>query len=468
MAEQHPYSAIPDLALVDAMAQLAGGISAMQCELFAIAAEFDRRQGWRDDGACDLASWLRMRLGLSHRTARDWARVTDALGELPACRQAFAEGRLSWDQVRPLTQFATVQTDTRHAADAPGASAAALEAEARRARQVDRSEVEQQEEGRHLRWWYQGRDGFRLAGQLPAADGAVVVAALERVAEKLPEQEVDGRRQSHDGLMADSLLAMSSTQLAGDRDADRACVVVHVEVEALSGGDGGRAELEGGHPIHPAIARRLCCDGRMEVVIEGRDGVPIGVGRAQRTIPAWLWRMLVHRDGGRCRFCGSQQWLEGHHIVWWSRGGGTDLDNLCLVCTRCHKLFHEGGWTIEGNPNRPLSFRRPDGRALASGPPALRPSAREALLNAVSVRTLDDLAESSDEGDRACPGETAAAEEIVFGRRAECETPGERPNRRSRAGIGARGQPRPSQAQASGHVRKRSDWSTRVRSRAPS
>ncbi len=440
----------------------------MQCELFAIAAEFDRRQGWRDDGACDLASWLRMRLGLSHRTARDWARVTDALGELPACRQAFAEGRLSWDQVRPLTQFATVQTDTRHAAAAPGASAAALEAEARRARQVDRSEVEQQEEGRHLRWWYQGRDGFRLAGQLPAADGAVVVAALERVAEKLPEQEVDGRRQSHDGLMADSLLAMSSTQLAGDRDADRACVVVHVEAEALSGGEGGRAELEGGHPIHPAIARRLCCDGRMEVVIEGRDGVPIGVGRAQRTIPAWLWRMLVHRDGGRCRFCGSQQWLEGHHIVWWSRGGGTDLDNLCLVCTRCHKLFHEGGWTIEGNPNRRLSFRRPDGRALASGPPALRPSAREALLNAVSVRTLDDLAESSDEDDRACPGETAAGEEIVFGRRAECETPGERPNRRSRAGTGAQGQPRPSKAQASGHVRKRSDWSTRVRSRAPS
>jgi hypothetical protein len=449
MAEQHRYSAIPDLELVDAMAQLAGGISAMQCELLAIAAEFDRRQAWRDDGACDLASWLRMRLGLSHRTAKDWARVTDALGELPACRQAFAEGRLSWDQVRPLTQFAAPQTDTRHAAEAPGASAAALEAEARRARQVERSEAEEQEERRHLRWWFQGRDGFRLSGQLPAADGAVVVAALERVAEKLPEQEVDGQRQSHDGRMADSLLAMSSTQLAADRDADRACVVVHVDAEALSGGDGGRAELEGGHPIHPAIAQRLCCDGRMEVVVEGRGGVPIGVGRAQRTIPAWLWRMLVHRDGGRCRFCGSPQWLEGHHIVWWSRGGGTDLDNLCLLCTRCHKLFHEGSWTIEGNPNGRLIFRRPDGRALASGPPALRPSAREALLNAVSVQTLDDLADRVERD----PGEAAAgAEEIVFGRRAECETAGERRSR----------QPKP------GHVRKRGDWSTRVRSRAPS
>jgi hypothetical protein len=460
MAEQHPYSAIPDLDLVDAMAQLAGGISAMQCELLAIAAEFDRRQAWRDDGACDLASWLRMRLGLSHRTAKDWVRVTDALGELPACRQAFAEGRLSWDQVRPLTQFATPLTDTRHAADAPGASAAALEMEARRARQVERPEAEQQQERRNLRCWFQGRDGFRLSGQLPAADGAVVVAALERIAEKLPEQEVDGQRQSHDGRMADSLLAMSSTQLAVDRDADRACVVVHVDAEALSG-DGGRAELEGGHPIHPAIAQRLCCDGRMEVVIEGRDGVAIGVGRAQRTIPAWLWRMLVHRDGGRCRFCGSLQWLEGHHIVWWSRGGGTDLDNLCLLCTRCHKLFHEGSWTIEGNPNERLIFRRPDGRALASGPPALRPSAREAMLKAVSAQTLDDLAGRvrSDEGDQA-----AGEEEIVFGRRAECETPGERRSRRSRAGTGAQGQPKPSKAQARGHVRKR----TSVRSRAPS
>jgi hypothetical protein len=468
MAEQHPYSAIPDLELVDAMAQLAGGISAMQCELLAIAAEFDRRRAWRDDGASDLASWLRMRLGLSHRTARDWARVTDALGELPACRQAFAEGRLSWDQVRPLTQFATPQTDTRHAADAPGASAAALETEARRARRVDRSEAEQQQEGRHLRYWYQGKDGFRLSAQMPVADGAVVAAALERIAGTLPEQEVDGRRQSHDGRMADALLAMSSTQLAADRDADRACVVVHVEAGALEGEDGGRAELEGGHPIHPAIAQRLCCDGRMEVVVEGRDGVPIGVGRAQRTIPAWLWRMLVRRDGGRCRFCGSLQWLEGHHIMWWSRGGGTDLDNLCLVCTRCHKLFHEGGWTIEGDPNGRLIFRRPDGRAQASGPPALRPSAREALLNAVSAQTLDDLADSSDEGDGAHPGDAAAGEEIVFGRRAECETPGERPSRRSRAGTGARGQPKPAKAQASGHVRKRSDWSTRVRSRAPS
>ena len=376
MAEQHPYSDVPDLELADAIGQLAGGLSAALCELLALAAEFDRRQAWRDDGVADMATWLRVRLGLSHRTAKDWERVAHALPELPACRQAFAEGRLSWDQLRPLTLIATPDTDARDAAEAPGTSAASLEAAARRARLVERSEAEQQEARRHVRWWHQGKDGFRLSAQLPAADGAVVVAALERVAEKLPEAEQPG---SYFSRMAASLVALSSSQLAADPDADRACVVVHVRAED------GRAWLQGDHPIHSTIAERLCCDGRLEIVVEGRDGVPVGVGRARRTIPGWLWRLLLHRDGGRCRYCGCSQWLAAHHIRWWSHGGPTDMNNLCLLCTRCHKLVHEGGWTIEGDPNGRLTFRRPDGRASPGEPPALRPAVREALLSTMSA-----------------------------------------------------------------------------------
>jgi hypothetical protein len=36
-----------------------------------------------------------------------------------------------------------------------------------------------------------------------------------------------------------------------------------------------------------------------------------------------------------------------HHIVWWGRGGRTDLENLLLVCTFHHKLVHEHGWRLE-------------------------------------------------------------------------------------------------------------------------
>ncbi|HEY3669796.1 MAG TPA: HNH endonuclease signature motif containing protein [Acidimicrobiia bacterium] len=46
-----------------------------------------------------------------------------------------------------------------------------------------------------------------------------------------------------------------------------------------------------------------------------------------------------------------------HHIVHWSDGGPTDLDNLVLLCRRHHVDHHEGGWQIA---------RAPDGSIVAT------------------------------------------------------------------------------------------------------
>src|SRR5262249_53638367 len=158
---------------------------------------------------------------------------------------------------------------------------------------------------------------------------------------------------------AEAMTQLSSTRLAEDQDADRACVVVHVDAAALAGeGSEGAAQLAGEHPIAIEGAQRLACDSRLEVVADGPDGVPAGVGRARRTIPAWLWRVLERRDGGRCRFpgCDHRRWLQGHHITWWSRDGRTDLDNLVMICSLCrprHKLHYADlafmpSWTVAG------------------------------------------------------------------------------------------------------------------------
>jgi hypothetical protein len=385
MTEQSPFSEIPDLELADSMCQLAGGLSAIHSQLLAMTAEFDRRKAWRDDGAADIGSWLCVRLGLGYQTGKEWARVARALQELPECARIYSEGRLSWDQIRPLTLVATTQTDAEHADKASGASAAVLEAAARRVRRIGRSEAEQQEFERNLRWWRE-KQGLRITGQLPSADGEMLIAALERVANQQPEQPDRSLPRPYATRMGDALLGLASGQGTASSHADRACVVVHVDAGTLTGSDEGRALLPCDHPIHPDVARRLACDGWLEVVMEGRDLVPVGVGRAQRTIPAWLWRLLMYRDSGRCRFCGCTRWLEGHHILEWWRGGRTDLDNLILTCTRCHKLFHEGGWTIDGNANGDLVFRRPDGRVLTTGPPALRPPVRRALEVAIGYQ----------------------------------------------------------------------------------
>src|SRR5215831_1871726 len=372
----------PPLEVADTIRQLGSAMGAIHREALSWVALADRRGDWREDGAADMAQWLCGQLGLRLANAREWVRVAHALESLPECARAYAEGRLNWDQVQPLTELATPERDAERAADAAGCSAAFLEAMARRARRVTREEMEREEDRRSLRMW-QGRDGFRLSGCLPAADGAVVRTALERIAEQ-EAREGDAQEER----LAYAMVGLASTRLAEDADADRATVVVHVEASVLGpGSDSGSAVLEGDVPLYAEVARRLACDGRLEFVAEGPDGVALGVGRAQRTIPAWLMRQLRRRDGGRCRFpgCGRRRWLEGHHVKWWWVGGRTDLDNLCLLCDRCHRLVHEFGWRITGNANRELTFWRPDGRVLCTGPPGLRPEVRRDLGRALAL-----------------------------------------------------------------------------------
>src|SRR5919106_1131018 len=78
-------------------------------------AELDRSGLWRQDGATSMSSWLAARYGLGWGTARGWVRVAHALEGLPRIARAYAAGGLSWDQLRPLTTFATPATDARWA-----------------------------------------------------------------------------------------------------------------------------------------------------------------------------------------------------------------------------------------------------------------------------------------------------------------------------------------------------------------
>ena len=59
------------------------------------------------------------------------------------------------------------------------------------------------------------------------------------------------------------------------------------------------------------------------------------------------------RYKGKCQKCGYDDTVDGmpfdiHHILHRSKGGSDDLDNLILVCRRCHNTEHrerEPRWT---------------------------------------------------------------------------------------------------------------------------
>lgn len=117
------------------------------------------------------------------------------------------------------------------------------------------------------------------------------------------------------------------------------------------------------------------------------------LGRTHREANAALRELLGTLDGERCRFpgCTRHQKLHAHHVVYWSDGGGTNLDNLVLVCSRHHTVIHEQGFVLVLHADRRLDVRTPDGVPILHHPaqpwgsPAALADGRGQL---VSMRTL--------------------------------------------------------------------------------
>jgi hypothetical protein len=372
--------------LIKGIGDLHSRISETQRDLFSLIAEADRGEAWQGSGARDMAHWLSMRLGISCWKAHRWIAAAHALEGLPLISKAFAAGQLGIDKVVELTRFATEQTEARLIGWANGVSCACVR---RRADLVCRPSIEDArdaERARTLSWWYFSENTrFGLQAELPAAQGAVVARALERLADELPVMPGEQDPYYVDARRADALVALCSARIASDADPDRATVVVHAQLKDLLSDSRG-AEIEGGPVIHPETARRLLCDGRLQVVVEDGSGQPVALGRTSREPSAPMLRHLRYRDQ-ECRFpgCGSRRFTQAHHIVWWERGGRTDLDNLLLVCSFHHRLVHEHGWAVRRDREGTVIWHDPGGTRYRAGPgPPRETLEREPVLAAAA------------------------------------------------------------------------------------
>ena len=379
------FVGVTDEAIEEVVGQMHGISNASMRVLLAGVVELDQREAWAADGARSMAMWLEMRQGLGHATAHQWVRVARGLVFCPTLAATFEAGHLSWDQLVAaidLVAFGASAEDVV-AVDAVGRSAAELERMAREARRVSREEAEARQRRRFFRTRRDG-DGTRFSGWLPDAEGEAADAALCRLAERQPTNPDPMPLYRHpDECMADAFSALCSASLAADADPDRATVVVHVEAHALAGDNDALdlASLELGTVISMATAHRLACDGRCQVVVDDLFGRTVEIAKTTHAVPRWLRRRVLHRDGG-CRWpgCGRTALLHAHHIKWWTRDRGlTEEGNLAALCPFHHRLVHEGGWEIEGDPLGRLRFTSPRGRVLEGGPPGLRDDVRDEL-----------------------------------------------------------------------------------------
>ncbi|WP_439377750.1 DUF222 domain-containing protein [Amycolatopsis lexingtonensis] len=112
----------------------------------------------------------------------------------------------------------------------------------------------------------------------------------------------------------------------------------------------GLVTLDGGETLTVSQLRKLLCDAKIYPAVLGGEGQVLDLGRSARTATPAQRRALAVRDRG-CTRPGcprGPKWTTPHHVIFWAaHGGETNINDLALVCERCHQLIHHGGWDVE-------------------------------------------------------------------------------------------------------------------------
>jgi hypothetical protein len=364
-----PPASLPMAQLEAQIVELSSQLTAAGARLTCLIGEFDDAEGWRPYGLRSTAHWLSWKCGMGLGAAREQVRVARALRDLPLMRGEYRAARLSYSKVRALTRIAAADTEATLVEIAEHATAAQVEALVARDRRAVRAEdTRARREGEFLRY-HQADDGSLLGSFRISPERALTVlhgldAEAERVSDPVGEGDADepaaerrARRSRVDGLvgLCERALAGQFAAAAGD-GGELFQLVIHAPVDALSRGDdadddGPAVELHapGGATVRigPATTRRLSCDCRTTVMVDGVDGSAVHVGRRTSRIRGRLRRAVNARDRGRCRAPGcTQRATQIHHIRHWADGGATCLGNLISLCDQHHWLVHEGGFAL--------------------------------------------------------------------------------------------------------------------------
>ncbi len=373
-------------ALMEEAAETARALDALAGRIVLVAAELDRRQAWRAEGATSLETWLAERCCVSVATARAWAHVGNRLFDLPQLAEGLTSGSVTFDQVRAVVDAATPESETAFLAQASECSVRQLAELAKSQPQPPGapSTPAREHETRSVRF----NDACRtMTAQLPEESYAEVRAGLEARARDLPS---DGETR-WDQRLADAFVALvrsaasrrpvkatrtesSTSPEPGPPAPSPYVVVAHVPLATLLDDDVALAgELERRGLVDAEVMRRLACDASLVIALDDDVGHTMYEGRARR-IPTATQRREIWRRDRHCRFpgCTNSIFVNPHHLKWWLRDRGpTDIDNLALLCEHHHHLVHKDGWTCSGDPNSELTFVGPTGRVMTTRPSVL-------------------------------------------------------------------------------------------------
>ncbi len=339
------------------------------------------REGHGDGGA----SVLRDQAGKSKSQARRSLGAAEVLDEMPSLRSSVDSGEVPLANAERLADAAR-RTDPAAVDSASDLLAMARELPPDRfAREASAwAQRHQSDHGhgdwvnkrrrRYLKTWKQQDGMVRLDGLLDPETGTRICNRLQDAAEELRRQDQQTARtraaangdnpdsedrRSWDQLRADALDLLTSDaaddarERGGSGGRPKAEVIVVADIGTLTGDDpAGRCEIPGAGPVPPEVLQRIACDAQLTGLLFS-DGKPLHHGATVRTATTAQWRMLIARDGG-CIGCGAEPGqCQAHHITPYAHTRRTDIENLVLVCWRCHHNIHDHHWQVTHHNGKP-------------------------------------------------------------------------------------------------------------------
>ena len=336
-------------------------IDRLEAQFARRVARFDRLNGYAVDGMASAVSWLRTRCRLSASDAVQRVELGRRLPEIEGAEQAFRDGEICYRNATILAR-AVEEMGTEHIAPVAGALLELAKTEAPYRLRIctvharhcaDPEGVLDDAERQHDNRWVnlsQTFDGiFALDGVLDAEAGSLLRTALDALSKPAANDDRTARQRR-----ADALVELARRQLQSGNvpttAGQRPHLVVTTPAATLRGDHGAPSgELDRGWPVPAETVRRIACDAAVkEITVDAQTGEPLSVGRSRRTVPPAMRRALALRDQG-CRFPGCDrpvEWTDAHHVKHWADDGKTEVQNLVLLCRRCHRRVHEGRWQV--------------------------------------------------------------------------------------------------------------------------
>ena len=355
---------------------VAGSLNLLQAQLVDLAAEVIATGCWKVHAKRTPVSYLAWITGLSPDHAATIIELAEQRDQYPLVMAAFRRGELSLDQTVQACR-APAWADGKLAEFATNCTVTQL-------RKTMRSNVFTGPPGEpdpvaaepttRVSFGINRTGRWTINGNFDIADGRRIEAALTERKDDLFTQG------NTDATWADALLDCADRSLgsvASSSRRDQYRTWFHVDVTS------GAATTTDGWRIPQALHEQLTCDGVIQPVWES-DGVPFSVGRAQHIVPHRTRRIIERRDRG-CRVpgCTASRFVEVHHIVHWEHGGATDTPNLLSLCSRHHKMHHQGRLGITGNADieQGVTFTDSSGRVIRPNgrptPPGVAPPSPE-------------------------------------------------------------------------------------------